>query len=196
MSARVVITGMGVVAPNANNVHDFELALRKGASGIRANEAMAEAGFASRVAGVPQGVDAIAESLFDEETRRSMNLSQSYVAIASLDAWRDGGLLRPEPDDDAVDWDTGAVLGTGIGGMDTIASRVVPFTNASKVRRLGSTAVEQVMSSGVSARVSGLLALGNQVTTNSSACSSGTEAISMGLDRIRRGLATRMLCGG
>src|SRR4029450_6053879 len=63
-------------------------------------------------------------------------------------------------------------------------------------RRLGSTAVEQVMASGISARVGGLLALGNQVTTNSSACSTGTEAIAEGLERIGSGRAERMLCGG
>jgi 3-oxoacyl-(acyl-carrier-protein) synthase len=196
MSTRVVVTGMGIVAPNANSVHDFELALRKGASGIRANEAMAQAGFASRVAGVPQGVDAIADSYFDDELLRCMNLSHLYASIAALDAWRDAGLARQQAGDDAVDWDSGAVLGTGIGGMDTIADRVVPLTNEGKVRRLGSTAVEQVMASGISARISGLLALGNQVTTNSSACSTGTEAIAEGVGRVRRGLATRMLCGG
>jgi 3-oxoacyl-(acyl-carrier-protein) synthase len=53
-----------------------------------------------------------------------------------------------------------------------------------------------VMSSGISARVSGILALGNQVTTNSSACSTGTEAILDGAARIRAGLAERMVCGG
>ena len=196
MTTRVVITGMGVIAPNANSVHDFELALRKGISGIRANESMAEAGFASQVAGVPQGVDEISESYFDEELLMRMNGSHRYAAIAALDAWTDAGFERPELDDETVHWDTGAVLGTGIGGMDTIAARVVPFTLAKKVRRLGSTAVEQVMASGVSARISGLLALGNQVTTNSSACSTGTEAIAEGVERIRRGLATRMLCGG
>ncbi|MCP4036462.1 MAG: beta-ketoacyl-[acyl-carrier-protein] synthase family protein, partial [bacterium] len=98
--------------------------------------------------------------------------------------------------DSDVDWDTGAILGTGIGGMDTTAEKVVPLTDQKKVRRLGSTSVEQVMASGISARVSGQLALGNQVTTNSSACSTGTEAISMGCERIRAGLAERMICGG
>jgi len=193
---RVVVTGLGVVAPNANGVRDFELALRKGRSGIRANEAMAEHGFASQVAGVPQGVDELAESYFDEDLLRAMNMSHRYAAIASLDAWRDAGLEVPTADSDAVDWDSGAVLGTGIGGMDTIGAKVVPLTDGKKVRRLGSTAVEQVMASGISARVSGLLALGNQVTTNSSACSTGSEAVAMGAERIRRGLAERMLCGG
>jgi 3-oxoacyl-(acyl-carrier-protein) synthase len=52
------------------------------------------------------------------------------------------------------------------------------------------------MSSSVSARLSGFLSLGNQVTTNSSACSTGTEAILMGFERIKSGKAEKMLCGG
>jgi 3-oxoacyl-(acyl-carrier-protein) synthase len=196
MIHRVVVTGMGVVAPNANGVHNFELAIRKGQSGLRANAAMQESGFACRVAGVPQGVDAIAESMFEPDLLLAMNSAHRHAAIAAVDAWTDAGLEQPALDDDRVDWDSGAALGTGVGGMDTIGAKVVPFVDAKKVRRLGSTAVEQVMTSGISARVSGLLALGNQVTTNSSACSTGTEALSIGCERIRNGLAKRMLCGG
>jgi 3-oxoacyl-(acyl-carrier-protein) synthase len=197
MRERTVITGLGVVAPNANGVRDFDLALRKGQSGIRKNENMVEAGFASQVAGVPQGIDEIAESYFEEEMLLAMNMSHRYASIAAVDAWKSAGFEVPAADDDdSVDWDTGAILGTGIGGMDTTASRVVPYTDQKKVRRLGSTAVEQVMTSGISARVSGILALGNQVTTNSSACSTGAEAIALGMERIRHGQATRMLCGG
>ena len=196
MSQRVVVTGLGVVSPNGNGVHDFELALRKGQSGLRQHEAMVEAGFGCQVAGVPQGVDEIAESLFDSDLLLAMNSSHRFASVAALEAWMDAGLERPARDDERVDWDSGAILGTGIGGMDTIAGRVVPLVDAKKVRRLGSTAVEQVMASGISARISGLLALGNQVTTNSSACSTGTEAIAMGYDRIASGQARRMLCGG
>lgn len=196
LTKRVVVTGLGVIAPNGNGAQDFEAAIRSGTSGIRRHEKMIEMGFASHVAGVPQGVDDLAEKQFDADLLRAMNSSHRFAAVAALDAWRSAGLARPDPDDDAVDWDTGAVIGTGIGGMDTTGERVVPYTDAKKVRRLGSTAVEQVMASGVSARVSGLLALGNQVTTNSSACSTGAEAIAMGLDRIRAGKAKRMLCGG
>ena len=52
------------------------------------------------------------------------------------------------------------------------------------------------MSSSVSAKLSGLLALGNQVTSNSSACNTGTEAIHDAFHRIRSGHAERMLAGG
>jgi 3-oxoacyl-(acyl-carrier-protein) synthase len=196
MRRRVVVTGIGVVAPNAIGAADFERALREGRSGLRKNEAMAEHGFACQVAGVPQGADELAEKSFDSDLLLAMNQSHRFASLAAVEAWADAGLARPAPDDETVHWDTGAILGTGIGGMDTTASRVVPLVDAKKVKRLGSTAVEQVMASGVSARVSGILALGNQVTTNSSACSTGTEAVADGAYRIRHGLAERMLCGG
>ena len=193
---RVVITGLGVIAPNANGVPDFEQALREGRSGIKHQESMAEAKFGCTVAGSPEGVDALCEASFAEEERLAMNMNHRYASLAALEAWQDAGLERPPHDSEEVDWRTGAILGTGIGGMDTIAGTVVPMTDARKIRRMGSTAVEQVMASGISARISGQLALGNQVTTNSSACSTGTEALAMGMERIRAGLADRMLCGG
>lgn len=194
---RVVITGMGVIAPNGNGLADFELALRNGRSGLRREESMVEHGFGCQVAAVPEGTEPLAEAAFSEEDLLAMNQSQRYASLAAVEAWENAGFERPDPiDDDAVDWDTGAILGTGIGGMDTIGERVVPMVDGKKIRRLGSTAVEQVMASGISARVSGQLALGNQVTTNSSACATGAEAIVDGTARIRAGLAERMLCGG
>lgn len=196
MRRRVVITGMGVVAPNAVGLDAYEQALRHGTSGIRHIPILDELKFGCRVAGVPQGVDEIAEDYFDEDELLAMNSSHRFGCVAAVDAWTDAGFERPEHDDDHVNWDTGAVIGTGIGGIDTIGERVVPMVDGGRVRRLGSTMVEQVMGSGVSARVSGLLALGNQVTANSSACSTGTEAIIEGAGRIRAGLADRMLCGG
>ncbi len=196
MTRKVVVTGLGVISPNGNGVADFELAIRKGRSGVSHQEVMAEHGLVSQVGAVPTGVVELAEATFSEEENLAMNQVHRLGALAAVEAWQDAGLERPAIDDDRVDWDTGAYLGTGIGGMDTIAEKVVPIVNAGKPRRLGSTGVEQTMASGVSARVSGLLALGNQVTTNSSACATGVEAVAMGVERIRRGLAERMLCGG
>ncbi len=192
---RVVVTGLGVIAPNGNGISAFEAALRKGQSGIRFQQIMADTKFACHVAGVPEGAEELAQAAFREDELLAMNMSHRFASLAAYEAWRSAGFEVPGLDSD-VDWDTGAILGTGIGGMDTTAEKVVPLTDQKKVRRLGSTSVEQVMASGISARVSGQLALGNQVTTNSSACSTGTEAISMGCERIRAGLAERMICGG
>ena len=196
MDNRVVVTGLGIVAPNGHGTAAYAQALRTGTSGIRFLPELAEMKFACQVAGVPQGIDELSERYFTEEQLMAMNSGIKYAGIAAIDAWRDAGLEVPPEDSDSVNWDTGAIIGTGVGGIDTIGERVVPMTDSGKVRRLGSTVVEQVMTSGVSAKVAGLLALGNQVTTNSSACSTGTEAIVEALYRLRRGDARRMLAGG
>lgn len=198
MKRRVVITGMGVVAPNGVGLQEYGEALRQGRSGLRHIPVMEERNFGCTVAGVPDEdrVQALADSYFDADELRAMNSSHVFGCIAAIDAWTDAGFQRPDRDDDRVHWEAGAVIGTGIGGLDTTGEKLVPMVDAGRVKRLGSTMVEQIMGSGVSARVSGLLALGNQVTANSSACSTGTEAILEGMQRIRAGLAERMLCGG
>ncbi len=193
---RVVITGMGAVAPNGCGLESYTRALRGGVSGIRHHPILEELKFGCTVGGIPEGVDEISEAYFRSDELLAMNSSHRFGCIAAVDAWTDAGFERPDPDDDEVYWEAGAVLGTGIGGLDTAGEKLVPFVDAGRARRLGSTIVEQVMGSGVSARVAGLLSLGNQVTANSSACSTGTEAIIEGYQRIQAGLAERMLCGG
>ena len=64
-----------------------------------------------------------------------------------------------------------------------------------QVRKLGSNTLQQTMTSGISAYLNAMIGFGNQVTTNSSACATGTEAILMAYDRIKSGKARRMLAG-
>lgn len=196
MKKRVVVTGMGVAAPNAHGLENFEQALRGGVSGIRFIPELQELNFGCQIAGVPENFDGIRNSYFDHEKLLSINDNIGYASVAAVDAWSDAGFNLKSDDDDAVDWDTGVIAGSGIGGMDTIATALVPAIKEGRVRRLGSRVVEQVMSSGTSARISGLLGVGNQVTSNSSACSTGNEAIIDALWRIRTGLAKRMIAGG
>jgi 3-oxoacyl-(acyl-carrier-protein) synthase len=118
----------------------------------------------------------------------------TFAGLAAIECWTDAGFSFPS-DTDAVYWDCGAFFGNGIGGMDTIAAQVVPLTNSGNIRRLGSTASEQVMSSNVSALISGLFGLGNQVTTNSAACATGTEAVVAAFRHVRAGSAARMIAG-
>ena len=195
MKNRVVITGMGVVAPNGHGLNNFEQALREGRSGIRFFPRLEELKFSCQIGGMPENFDEIRKSYFDHEKLMSLNDNIGYISVSAVDAWQDAGFTWSD-DNDQVDWNTGAILGCGIGGMDTIAERVVPMVNEGRTRRMGSRIVEQVMNSGTSARVGGLLALGNKVTSNSSACSTGTEAIVDAMWRIRTGLAKRMLAGG
>ena len=196
MKKRVVVTGMGVAAPNAHGLVDFEKALRGGISGIRFIPRLQELNFGCQIAGVPDNFDDIRKNYFDREKLLSLNDNIGYASVSAVDAWRDAGFSLPDSEDDTVNWETGVIAGSGVGGMDTIAQNIVPMVNEGRVRRLGSRVVEQVMNSGTSARISGLIGAGNQVTSNSSACSTGNEAIIDALWRIRMGLAKRMVAGG
>lgn len=193
---RVVVTGLGVVAPNAKNCAEFVEALRATRSGLRFIPRLQELGFACQVGGIPQGMKEVAESLFSEDLRFAMNEYITYAAIAALEAFADAGLKPVPANADKAMEDTGAIIGTGIGGLDTFSDKVYPNVAAHKIKRLGSSVVEQIMASGASARVGGLLGLGGQVTSNSSACNTGTEAIVMGVRSIQWGLADRMVVGG
>jgi len=193
---RVVITGMGVVAPNGHGLAAYEQALRNGVSGIRHQAHLAEHKFACQVGGIPQGMNEIKQQYLSEESLLAMNEAMVFGAVAAIDCWRDAKLPEPDSRGDEVDWDTGAIIGTGISGLDTIGEKLVPLTNAGKVRRLGSTMVEQVMASSSSANIGGILGLGGQVTTNSSACTTGTEAIANGYHTIQMGHSKRVLVGG
>ncbi|MES0491371.1 MAG: beta-ketoacyl-[acyl-carrier-protein] synthase family protein [Leptospirales bacterium] len=193
---RVVVTGMGVITSNGHGLDEFENSLRNGVSGIRFIEKLAELKFSCNVGGVPQNLEEKLGNYFDSESLLAMNEAMIYAGIASMDAWKDAGLKIPELDDDTVYWDTGAIIGAGLGGMDTIGNLVVPRVDAGKVRRMGSTAVEQTMASSVSAKVGGLLAIGNQLSSNSSACNTGTEAIIDAYYRIKHGYAEKMIAGG
>lgn len=199
MKKRVVITGMGVVSPNGIGLKNFEAALRAGKSGIRFLPELERLKFACRIGATPEGFDEHWTSLMGKGP--AMNSTENpggniaYASYAALSAWADAGLAVPG-DHDPADWDAGTVFGCGICGMNLIAGTVVPMVDAGNVRRLGSQIVERVMSSGISAHVGGLLGLGNQVTSNSSACSTGTEAVIAAARRIRAGLARRMVAGG
>lgn len=195
MSRRVVVTGMGVLAPNGHGLADYEASLRRGRSGIRFFPGLAELGFACQVGGAPEGVADLSERYLTPLARSTMNTAMLYAAIAALDCWSDAGLPPPDPQGQA-DWDTGAIIGTGIGGAETLCGIVGPRVSSGQVRRLGSAMVEQAMASSVSAAVGGLLGLGGQVTTNSSACITGTEAVIEAYYQIREGRISRMLAGG
>ncbi len=185
---------MGVVAPNAIGLPSFLDALRNGRSGIAYHASLEELGFGCWVGGVPplETVD-LTQYLTPIEQKSYHATGILYGLVAGMDAWTDAGLAIPEKDAPA-DWDSGLVFGAGLAGAEVVRNAAY-LIDEGKVRRLGSTTVPQVMSSGISAHLGGRLGLGNVVTTNASACSTGTESLLLGMDRIRAGRARRVLCG-
>jgi len=113
-------------------------------------------------------------NLLKRELRGFNSAGILYGCIAGMDAWRDAGLDIDK--DSEIDFDSGTIFGAGTSGIEKFREAIYKIDDK-KVRRIGSTAVAQTMASGVSAYLGGKLGLGNQVTTNSSACTTGTEGI-------------------
>jgi 3-oxoacyl-(acyl-carrier-protein) synthase len=186
---------MGVLAPNAHGLSNYANALRAGISGIRHIPLLEELKFTCQVAGAPQQVDELKKQYLSPEVLLAMNSSMVFGAIAAIDCWKDAGFTFDPSRSGEPDWDTGAIIGTGVGGSDTVGGRLSEYTNQGRVRKLGSVIAEQAMSSASSANIGGLLGLGGPVSTNSSACTTGTEALANAFFMLTSGRVKRMLAG-
>jgi 3-oxoacyl-(acyl-carrier-protein) synthase len=193
MKNRVVITGLGVVAPNGVGLDAFTNSIINGVSGIKHDSELERLQFSCQIAGKPEISTELSLQYFSELELRNFNSSGIlYGVIAGIDAWKDAGLtmeILEEPD-----FDSGTIFGTGTSGIEKFRESIYKIDDF-QTRRLGSTAVAQTMNSGVSAYLGGKLGLGNQVTTNSSACVTGTESILIGYERIKSGQSKRILAG-
>jgi 3-oxoacyl-(acyl-carrier-protein) synthase len=193
MKKRVVITGMGIVAPNGVGLDAFTHAIKNGISGIKHDPELERLQFSCQISGKPEISTELALEYFSELELINFNATGIlYGVIAGIDAWKDAGLsleIKDEPD-----WDSGTIFGTGTSGIEKFRESIYKIDDF-QTRKLGSTAVAQTMNSGISAYLGGKLGLGNQVTTNSSACTTGTESILIAYERIKSGQAKRILAG-
>lgn len=195
MKTRVVITGLGVVSPNGIGIPAFKEAIKNGVSGIKHYKELEDLNFKSQIGGWPQVSEDLISKYFTPLELRKFNSSAIlYGVMAGMDAWKDAG-LKINSFDDEPDWDSGTVFGIGSLSADKMREGNY-LVDDLQCKQLGSNFVIQTMPSGVSAYLDGKLGFGNQVTTNSSACATGTESILMAYERIKYGKAKRMLAGG
>ena len=193
MKRRVVITGIGVVAPNGVGKEAFLSAIQNGVSGIKFDSQLEDLKFSCTVSGKPELSEAYIKEYFtDLELRNFNSTGILYGVIAGMQAWNDAGLSISNTE--KPDYDSGTIFGSGTSGIDKFRESIYKIDDL-QTRRLGSTVVAQTMNSGVSAFLAGKLGLGNQVTTNSSACTTGTESLLMAFERVQSGKAVRMLAG-
>ncbi|PZP51827.1 MAG: beta-ketoacyl-ACP synthase [Pseudopedobacter saltans] len=196
MGNRVVITGMGVVAPNGVGLSSFNKALMEGKSGIAFQQVLADWNLGCQVGGIPpvtkEEGDAFAKQ-YNIVKLRSPGIL--YGLMAGVEAWLDAGLPLSHRKDSFPDWDSGCIFGTSVSGVDAFAYNVA-LAREGNVRKIGGRIAQQAMNSGISAYLGGILGLGNQVTTNSSEGNTGSESIAECFYRIQSGQAKRMIAGG
>lgn len=193
---RIVITGMGVVAPNGIGLDAYKTALENGTSGAEYVEELQDIMDGCAVGAFPKFTAEQDKAFLKRfKIRKLMSSGILYGAMAGVEAWEDAGLEILPRDAEAPDWDSGCIMGGGVTGIESIGFGI-RMADQGTPKKIGGRNIQQSMSSGPSAYLGGILGLGNQVTTNSSACATGAEAMLMAYDRIQQGRAKRMLVGG
>ena len=203
---RIVVTGIGAVAPNGLGIEAYRAALKAGKSGISRHEELKTLNFACQIGGKPPVGPDEAEALIAGADLAKLNEAMVYATMAAVEAARMSGVpvdLKKGYMDSPVDWDTGAIIGCGIGGMDTMLDEMGPVMAEAAgaepgmgCRPMGTDIVPKIMESSVSVAVGKFLGLGGQTTTNSSACNTGTEAIFEAFKHMQLGYAESMYAGG
>ena len=114
----VVVTGIGVLSSVGNGVEEYWNGLKSGRSGITSVNRFDASDIASKVASEIN--DFNPEDYMDpKEARRNDRYAQLALA-ATHHALKDSGLSR----DDLVPDRTGVIVGSGIGGMETIEKQM------------------------------------------------------------------------
>jgi 3-oxoacyl-[acyl-carrier-protein] synthase II len=189
MSSRtVVVTGLGTTSPLGGDVATTWEAMLAGRSGARrlthdwAEQLPVQ--IAAEVAVEPSEV-------LERVRMRRMDRSTQFAVVAAQEAWSDAGL-------DAADIDAerlAVACASGIGGVTTLLSNYDALL-AKGPRRVSPLAVPMLMPNGPAANIGLMIGAKAPVSTPVSACASGNEGVSLGVDMIRLGRADVVLVGG
>jgi 3-oxoacyl-[acyl-carrier-protein] synthase II len=186
---RIVVTGLGVITSIGSDVNSFWDSLIAGRSGIGPVTRFDSTDIASKVASEVKDFDPATE-MDPKEVRRN----DRYVHLAlgaARRAMTDAGLSKEDLEPER----TGVLVGSGIGGLETVESQLgVLFEK-------GPRRVSPFMIPSLIANIAGgviAIELGAQGPNFAvvSACASGSHAIGEALRMMRSGLADVMLAGG
>jgi 3-oxoacyl-[acyl-carrier-protein] synthase II len=194
---RVVVTGMGIACPLGLGVEHVWKRLIAGESGIGAIQSFDVADLPAKVAGeIPRGAKAdnkldIAEWIPIKDHKKMDRFIQ-YALVAATEAVEDSGWL---PEDEDGRCATGVMIGSGIGGLETIYEASVQVV-AGKARRLSPFFIPSALINLASGHVSikyGFKGPNHSVVT---ACATGVHAIGDASRLIMFGDADVMVAGG
>lgn len=183
-SHRVVVTGLGVVAPNGVGVDQFWRACVAGKSGIVPIDRFDITQYPVKIAGLVQGLEP--ERFMRRElvarTDRSVHLGLAAAGLALEDAMLDR--------EQAWRHDACVIMGSGVGGQPFQELQIASSYSGG----LGS--MDAPTPSAVSAHIAVEHELGGLNLCLSTACSSGANAIGEAFRKVRSGETAIALAGG
>ncbi len=186
---RVVITGLGAVCPIGNDVDALWNSIEQGACGISEITHFDTSDYKVKLAGEVKDLDM--EAYFSKRDLKFNDRFTQFARIASKQAMEDAGFQK-DPED-AMRF--GCMIGSGIGGIDTIeqASKTLDARGPSRVSPFFIPMSLANLAAGQVAIDWGLKGATSCVVT---ACAAASNAIGEAFHRIRDGYEDIMLTGG
>jgi 3-oxoacyl-[acyl-carrier-protein] synthase II len=194
---RVVVTGMGIACPLGVGVEHVWRRLINGDSGIGAIQAFDTAELPCKVAGqVPQGTKAdgrldLAEWIAVKDQKK-MDRFIHLALVAATEAVEDSG-WKPEDEDGRCA--TGVMIGSGIGGLQTIYEGSVLIAQG-KARRLSPFFIPAALINLASGHLSIKYGFKGPNHSAVTACATGVHAIGDAARLVALGDADVMVAGG
>jgi 3-oxoacyl-[acyl-carrier-protein] synthase II len=185
---RVVVTGLGAVAPNGSDTESFWKATVNGVSGIKKLESFDTEDYPCKIGG--EALDFHAEKFLDRRTirrtGRTAHLAVASVRLALQDSKLDSEHIGSR--------NVVVVFGAGCPPIDVIA------TDVEKFQREGPRSIEPFKLSAedtnsVAAAIRESIGATEMAITVASGCTAGLNAIGLAAERIRSGQAKIAVCG-
>lgn len=186
---RVVVTGMGVLAPNGNNRKEYWNALIQGKSGIDRITYFDTDGFAGQIAGELKNFNP--ENFIDRRELRKLDPFTVYGLVAAQEAVEQANIDFDQLDRDRI----GVNLGTGVGGIRTLEDQAKSILDRGP-RRVSPHFVPKMIANIAAAQIAIRWGLEGPNQTIITACASSTDAIGNAVRMIRAGDVDMMLSGG
>ncbi len=189
MKKSVVVTGLGCVSPLGNDVETTWRNLVAGKSGVGLISRFDTSEFKTKIAAEVKGFDG--SVLFGRKGARRMDLISQYALAATLQAVQHSALEITDKNRDRV----GVIVGTGIGGVETLYKNVITFLERGP-SRVSPFMVPMMLPDSPAGLIAIHLGARGPNLAVVTACATGTNAVGESAEMIRRGQADVVLAGG
>lgn len=189
MKNRVVITGLGAITPIGIGKNEFWQALVAGKSGIDKTTRFDASEYAAQVAGEVKDFEPT--TYIDKKEAKRMDRYTQFSVAATKLAIDDAKLDLDQEDRDRI----GVIVGTGIGGIETMHQQYVTLFSKgpSRISPFFIPMMIGNMAAGQTSIAFGLRGPSSCVVT---ACATGTNCIGDAFRLIQNGEADVMVAGG
>ena len=186
---RVVITGMGAVAPNGNGIQEFISNSFAGKVGIKAIKKFDSKPTGITVAGEIDDFDP--NDVIGKKAARRMDLYSQYALQSAIEAME----MAEINETNTKPVDMGVIYGSGIGGLTTIQEQIIKMHDKGP-KRVSPMFVPMSIANMAAGNISIHFNAQNICTSIVTACATGTNAIGEAFRQVKEGRAKVMIAGG